>query len=130
MVNRAQRRKMRSMNRRGKGPQVQVREDGEVQLGVSVREGAVVMTLAAPDGQTMVLGVPPDSARQFAVALDDAVVDGLLPLHNPRPGAPTPDYARLYEWANRRLDDMAAQVVQYLEGRLYRAESIPANETL
>ena len=72
MVNRAQRRKMRSMNRRGKGPQVQVREDGEVQLGVSVREGAVVMTLAAPDGQTMVLGVPPDSARQFAVALDDA----------------------------------------------------------
>ena len=72
MVNRAQRRKMRSMNRRSRGPKTEVRDHGEVQLGVSVREGSVVMTLAAPDGQTMVLGVPPDSARQFAVALDNA----------------------------------------------------------
>jgi epoxyqueuosine reductase QueG len=79
---------------------------------------------------------PPDLLTHYrrgialSVRLDDAIVDGLLPPHNSRPGAPTPDYAQLYEWANRRLDDMAAQVVRYLEGRLYRAEAIPASETL
>jgi epoxyqueuosine reductase len=79
---------------------------------------------------------PPDLLASYRrgisllVRLDDAVVDGLLPPHNPRPGVPTPEYARLYEWANRRLDEMAAQVVRFLEGRLYRAEAIPASETL
>jgi epoxyqueuosine reductase QueG len=79
---------------------------------------------------------PPDLLGHYrrgismAVRLDDAIVDGLLPPHNPRPGVPTPDYARLYEWANRRLDEMAAHVVRYLEGRLYRAEAIPASKTL
>lgn len=65
----------------------------------------------------------------LAVRLDDDIVDGLLPPRNPRPGEPTSDYAQLYEWANRRLDEMAAHVVRYLEGRLYRAEAIPASET-
>jgi len=79
---------------------------------------------------------PPDLLTPYrrgialAVRLDDAIVDGLLPLQNTQPGVPTPEYARLYEWANRRLDEMAAHIVRYLEGRLYRAVAIPASETL
>ena len=72
MVNRAQRRRLKSKKRMGRNPQADVREHGEVQLGVSVKHQSVVMTLVGPDGQTMVLGVPPDSARQFALALDEA----------------------------------------------------------
>lgn len=67
MANRQQRRSQRKLARKGG-----VRTEGEVQLGVSVRAGSVVMNLVGPDGRGLVLGVPPDSARQFAVALDDA----------------------------------------------------------
>jgi hypothetical protein len=70
MANRHQRRKARTLQRQGQA--VDVREDGEVQLGVGARDGFVEMTLAGPDGQTMVLGVPPDAARKFALALDGA----------------------------------------------------------
>jgi hypothetical protein len=72
MANRQQRRKLRSMKRKGQAPKGEVREHGEVELAVSVRDGAVVMTLVGPDGQTMVLGVPPEAARKFALAVDEA----------------------------------------------------------
>lgn len=79
---------------------------------------------------------PPDLLASYrfgislAVRLDDAVVDGLLPPDNPRPGEPTAAYARLYADCNRRLDGMAVAVARFLQGRTYRAEAIPASETL
>ncbi len=79
---------------------------------------------------------PPDLLAPYrrgvslSVRLDDAVVDGLLPAHNPRPGEPTPAYAQLYAQANQRLDGMALQVARFLQQRGYRAEPIPASETL
>jgi epoxyqueuosine reductase QueG len=66
----------------------------------------------------------------LAVRLDDTVVDELLPKINPRPGEPTPAYARLYAQANGRLDEMATRLVRFIQGRGYRAEAIPASETL
>ncbi len=66
----------------------------------------------------------------LAVRLDDAVVDGLLPAHNPHPGEPTPAYAGLYAAVNQRLDALAAQVVSFLQWRGQRAVAIPASQTL
>lgn len=66
----------------------------------------------------------------LAVRLDDGIVDGLLPARNPHPGQPTPAYAHLYAAANHRLDEMAAHLVRFLEGRRFRAEAIPASQTL
>ena len=66
----------------------------------------------------------------LAARLDDAIVEGLLPAHNPHPGQPTADYAHLYADANRRLDEMAGYLVRFLQGRGFQAEAIPASQTL
>ena len=63
MANRAQRRKMRSMNRRGRGPQVQVREDGEVQLGPKASwKGKALQSRSL----TIAAGAKLDGAELFA----------------------------------------------------------------
>jgi len=98
---------------------------GAFRLGVADLAALAGLVTQPPD-----LLAPYRRGIALAVRLDDAVVDGLLPPHNPRRGAPTPEYARLYAEANRRLDEMSAQVVRFLEGRLYRAAAIPASETL
>jgi hypothetical protein len=72
MANRRQRRAhLRGLKRSGRTPQG-ASVAGEVQFGVSVREGNVVMNLLGPHGESMVLGVPPQAARDFALALDEA----------------------------------------------------------
>ncbi len=79
---------------------------------------------------------PPDLLARYRrgisllFRLDDEIVDGLLSPGNPCPGEPTPAYARLYAQANQKLDQMALVVVRFLQGRGYRAEAIPASETL
>jgi hypothetical protein len=57
---------------------------------VSVRQGNVVMNLVGPHGESMVLGVPPDAARDFALALDEAAETAEQP-------EPAPDEQRSRE---------------------------------
>jgi len=98
---------------------------GAFRLGVAGLEGLTGLP-AQPAG----LLSPYRRGISLAVRLDDAVVDGLLSAHNPRPGEPTLAYARLYAEANRRLDEMAQHLVRFLQGRGCRAEAVPASQTL
>ncbi len=41
-----------------------------------------------------------------------------------------PEYARLFPDVERRLDQAAAQVAQFIQGRGYRALAVPVNEVL
>jgi epoxyqueuosine reductase QueG len=92
--------------------------------------------IADLDALTGLQTQPPDLLSRYrrgislAIRLDDGIVDGLLPENNPRPGEPTPAYAQLYAQTNQRLDQVALQIVRFLQGRGYRAEAIPASETL
>lgn len=45
---------------------------GEVRLGVSIREGAVLLTIASPTGEGVSVGVTADAATQFALQIDEA----------------------------------------------------------
>lgn len=98
--------------------------------------GAFRLGIAGLDELTGLPTQPPDLLAHYRrgisllARLDDTVVDGLLPEHNPHPGQPTPAYARLYDRANQRLDEMAQEVAQFLQGRGYPSEAIPASETL
>lgn len=106
---------------------------GAFRLGVADMEPlSGLPTLRQAQGTARPVGLLSRFRRgiSLAVRLDDAVLDGLLPGQNPHPGEPTPAYARLYEAANRHLDGMALHLARFLEGRGYRAEAIPASQTL
>jgi len=98
---------------------------GAFRAGVAGLEALIGLSTQPPG-----LLVPYRCGISLAVRLDDGVVDGLLAENNPRPGEPTPAYARLYAEANHRLDTMALRVMRFIQGRGYRAEAIPASETL
>lgn len=98
---------------------------GAFRLGV-----ADLAPLAGLPTQPAGLLSPYQRGIALAVRLDEAIVDELLPAHNPHPGQPTADYGRLYTAVNRRLDEMAGYLVRFLQGRGFHAEAIPASQTL
>lgn len=97
---------------------------GAYRVGVADLAALVGLQTQPPD-----LLAPYRRGISLVYRLDDAVVDGLLPASNPQ-GEPTPAYAHAYAQANQWLDSTAQHLARFLEGRGYRAEPIPASETL
>lgn len=58
-----------------------------------------------------------------AVRLDDAVIDSSI-------SRPTSEYAEHYRSINRVLDRLAAEIVDWISRRGYRAEAVPASKIM
>jgi len=66
---------------------------------------------------------PFSSALSIAIHLNDDIVDQIL-------DSPTPDYVQHYRDVNARLNDITANISDWITQKGYRVRSIPASETV